>query len=219
MKKHIIIKKNGKKVTFIGVNHEISMENDQINTLINSNDKILVEENSYLNNNDLIKKLQKEVTDKTTKNIFYKLVFTHQLNRISGWDPRPSYINSTGLYGVEEIIVNNKKINRSNFDYYHSLQDVYNHFVQHVQNEKIKYKYFYNITVDADDKLYKLVQKNKISKKFVRKLHDDLRKDHADYADDFATKTVLPKYKNQNVTIIVGLFHFNNMIKKFKGLM
>lgn len=214
MKKQILKRKNGHTVTFIGVNHEISVGINEINNIIQGNDKILVEENSYLNNNDLIKKLKKEVMDQTTKNIYNKLVFTNELNRISGWDPRPSYINSTGLYGTEEIIVNNKKINRSNFDYYHTLQDVYNHFVKHVPNGKTKYEYFYNTTVDADDKLYKLVQKNKISKRFVQKLHDDLRKDHADYADNYVVKQILPKYKNQNVTIIVGLNHFNNMIKK-----
>lgn len=208
MKKHIIKRKNGHSVTFIGVNHEISMENYQINTLINSNDKILVEENSYLNNNDLIKKLQKEVTDKTTKNIFNKLVFSHQLNRISGWDPRPSYINSTGLYGADENDV-------PFFFTKYTLQEVYLGFVRHVQNEKIKYKYFYNKTVDVDDKLINLIKNNKITKKFAEKLHNDLRKDHADYADNYVVKEILPKYKNKNVTIIVGLFHFNNMIKKF----
>ena len=209
MKKHIITRENGKKVTFIGVNHKISIENLQMNTLINSNDKILIEENYYLNNNDLIKKLSKEVTDQTTKYIFQKLVFSDQLNRISGWDPRPSFINSTGLYGADENDV-------PFFFTKYTLQEVYLGFVRHVQNEKIKYKYFYNQKVDIDDKLINLIKKKKITKKFAEKLHNDLRKDHADYADDFAAKTVLPKYQNQNVTLIVGLFHFNNLINKVK---
>ena len=209
MKKHIITRENSKKVTFIGVNHKISIENLQMNTLINSNDKILIEENYYLNNNDLIKKLSKEVTDQTTKYIFQKLVFSDQLNRISGWDPRPSFINSTGLYGADENDV-------PFFFTKYTLQEVYLGFVRHVQNEKIKYKYFYNQTVDVDDKLINLIKKKKITKKFAEKLHNDLRKDHADYADDFAAKTVLPKYQNQNVTLIVGLFHFNNLINKVK---
>jgi hypothetical protein len=208
MKKHIIIKrKNGKKITFFGVNHKISMENLQINTLINSNDKILVEENYYLNNNDLIKKLAKECNDETTKNIFRKLVFNDQLNRISGWDPRPSFINSTGLYGADKNDV-------PFFFTKHTLKEVYDGFVRHVQNEKIKYKYFYNQTVDVDDKLINLIKNNKITKKFAEKLHNDLRKDHADYADNFIAKKVLPKYQDQNVTIIIGLSHFNNIIKK-----
>jgi len=209
MKKHIITRENSKKVTFIGVNHKISIENLQMNTLINSNDKILIEENYYLNNNDLIKKLSKEVTDQTTKYIFQKLVFSDQLNRISGWDPRPSFINSTGLYGADENDV-------PFFFTKYTLQEVYLGFVRHVQNEKIKYKYFYNQKVDIDDKLINLIKKKKITKKFAEKLHNDLRKDHADYADDFAAKTVLPKYQNQNVTLIVGLFHFNNLINKVK---
>jgi|TARA_B100001971_G_scaffold159723_1_gene149607 hypothetical protein len=209
MKKYSIKRKNDKKVTFIGVNHKISIENLQMNTLINSNDKILIEENYYLNNNDLIKKLSKEVTDQTTKYIFQKLVFSDQLNRISGWDPRPSFINSTGLYGADENDV-------PFFFTKYTLQEVYLGFVRHVQNEKIKYKYFYNQKVDIDDKLINLIKKKKITKKFAEKLHNDLRKDHADYADDFAAKTVLPKYQNQNVTLIVGLFHFNNLINKVK---
>ena len=209
MKKHIITRENSKKVTFIGVNHKISIENLQMNTLINSNDKILIEENYYLNNNDLIKKLSKEVTDQTTKYIFQKLVFSDQLNRISGWDPRPSFINSTGLYGADENDV-------PFFFTKYTLQEVYLGFVRHVQNEKIKYKYFYNQKVDIDDKLINLIKKKKITKNFAEKLHNDLRKDHADYADDFAAKTVLPKYQNQNVTLIVGLFHFNNLINKVK---
>ena len=209
MKKHIITRENSKKVTFIGVNHKISIENLQMNTLINSNDKILIEENYYLNNNDLIKKLSKEVTDQTTKYIFQKLVFSDQLNRISGWDPRPSFINSTGLYGADENDV-------PFFFTKYTLQEVYLGFVRHVQNEKIKYKYFYNQKVDIDDKLINLIKKKKITKKFAEKLHNDLRKDHADYADDFAAKTVLPEYQNQNVTLIVGLFHFNNLINKVK---
>jgi len=209
MKKHIITRENGKKVTFIGVNHKISIENLQMNTLVNSNDKILIEENYYLNNNDLIKKLSKEVTDQTTKYIFQKLVFSDQLNRISGWDPRPSFINSTGLYGADENDV-------PFFFTKYTLKEVYLGFVRHVQNEQIKYKYFYNQKVDIDDKLINLIKKKKITKNFAEKLHNDLRKDHADYADDFAAKTVLPEYQNQNVTLIVGLFHFNNLINKVK---
>ena len=158
MKKYSIKRKNDKKVTFIGVNHKISIENLQMNTLINSNDKILIEENYYLNNNDLIKKLSKEVTDQTTKYIFQKLVFSDQLNRISGWDPRPSFINSTGLYGADENDV-------PFFFTKYTLQEVYLGFVRHVQNEKIKYKYFYNQKVDIDDKLINLIKKKKNNKK------------------------------------------------------
>ena len=209
MKKHIIKNKNGKKITFFGVHHKISMDNVQMNNIINSNDKILIEENYYLNNNDLIKKLAKECNDETTKYIFQKLIFSNQLNRISGWDPRPSFINSTGLYGADENDI-------PFFFTKYTLNKVYLDFVRHVRNEKIKYKYFYNQKVDVDDKLINLINNNKITKKFVEKLHNDLRKDHADYADEFAAKTVLPKYNNQNVTIIVGLFHFDNMIKKVK---
>ena len=57
MKKHIIRRQNGKKITFIGVNHEKSLENDEINTIIESNNKILLEEDTTLKYNDLIKKI------------------------------------------------------------------------------------------------------------------------------------------------------------------
>lgn len=208
MKKYSIKRKNGKRVIFIGVNHNISIPNQVMNTLMNSGYKILVEENYYLDNKDLIKKLKKEVTDETTKYIFQKLVFMNQLNRISGWDPRPSFINSTGLYGADKNDV-------PFFFTKHTLKEVYDGFVRHVQNEKIKYKYFYNKKVDIDDKLINLIKKKKITKKFAEKLHNDLRKDHADYADDFAAKKVLNKYKDEDVIIIVGLNHFDNMINVF----
>ena len=76
MKKHIITRENGNKITFIGVNHEKSLENNEITKIIQGNNKILLEENVNLNNKDLMKKFKDgKVYDKTSINIHGKLLF------------------------------------------------------------------------------------------------------------------------------------------------
>ena len=79
MKKHIIKRKNGKKITFIGVNHEIPLQNNEINNLIEGNAKILLEENTFLNHKQLMKKfLDNKVYEKNSINIYAKLNFKKQ---------------------------------------------------------------------------------------------------------------------------------------------
>ena len=211
MKKHIIRRQNGKKITFIGVNHEKSLENDEINTIIESNNKILLEEDTTLKYNDLIKKFQTgKVYEETSKNIYNKLVFQKKLNKISGWDIRPNYLQhtQTGLYGADK--------NKKPFFLMHTMKQVNDFFIKKIPNGNNKYKVFLDFSKKIkDDKLDNLIINKKVNPRFIEELHNELRKDHADIADDYVIKKVLPKYENEDITIIVGSNHFNNMINNF----
>jgi hypothetical protein len=213
MKKHIIKRKNGHTVTFIGVNHEKSLENNEINNVIQGNDKILLEENTFLNHKQLMKKFSDlKVYEPTSINIYAKLNVKKQLNRISTWDYRPSYLGErqTGLYGADK--------NKKPFFPMHTMDQINEFYIKHIPHLKKKYKIFINDkNIIKNRKLNDLVKENKLQQNFVNKFHEDLRKDHAYIADDYTLKVVLPKYKNEDVTIIAGSSHHNYLIKNFKG--
>ena len=212
MKKHIIKRKNGHTVTFIGVNHEKALENNEINNVIQGNAKILLEENTFLNHNQLMKKFTNlQVYEPTSILIYAKLNLKKQLNRIYGWDSRPAYLKNeqTSLYGADR--------NKKPFFYMHTMKEVNNYFIKHIPNGNNKYKSFINFSKTIqDDKLDNLIKNKKINKKFVEELHDRLRKEHSEIADDYTIKNVLPQYKNEDVTIIAGSKHYYNLIKNFK---
>ena len=213
MKKYIITRKNGKKVTFIGVNHTKTLENNEINNVIQGNNKILLEENTFLNHNQLMKKFSDlKVYELTSINIYAKLNLKKQLNRISGWDSRPAYLNNeqTSLYGADQ---NNKP-----FFLTHTMEEVNRYFIKHIPGGNNKFKSFIKFSKTIqDDKLENLIKNKKISQTFIEQLHSELKKDHALIADDYTLKNVLPQYKNEDVTIIAGSKHYDNLIKKFKG--
>jgi len=213
MKKHIIKRKNGKKITFIGVNHKIPLDNKEIHNIIKTNDKILLEENTFSNHNQLMKKFQDgKVYEETSKNIYNVLLMKKQLNRISGWDSRPAYLKNeqTSLYGADQ---NNKP-----FFLIHTMEEVNRYFIKHIPGGNNKFKSFINFSKTIkDDKLENLIKNKQINPQFVEQLHNELRKDHAKIADDYTLKKVLPQYKNEDVTIIAGSSHYYNLIKNFKG--
>ena len=203
MKKHIITRENGNKITFIGVNHEKSLENNEITKIIQGNNKILLEENVNLNNKDLMKKFKDgKVYDKTSINIHGKLLFKQQLDRISGWDFRPTYLE------------NNTQDNLYNSSYFekYTINEIDKYYIKPIPFIKKKMK-----TLMANKNLIRNIQlKDFTDQNFVRLFHEDLKKEHAYMADSYILNRVLPQYKDEDITIIAGEKHFHYLIDHFK---
>lgn len=216
MKKHIITRKNGNKITFIGVNHEKSLENNEITKIIQGNNKILLEENVNLNNKDLMKKFEDgKVYDKTSINIHGKLLFKQKLDRISGWDFRPTYLK------------NNTQDNLYNSSYFekYTINEINKYYINPIPFIKKKYSLNKNIMGMFDymnqnglinEPLKKLIKEKKMHPDFAKEFHKDLKKDHAYMADSYVLNRVLPQYKDQDITIIAGEKHFHYLINHFK---
>lgn len=206
----------GKKIKIVSVIHNKPLINSIFHSLFTNNTVFFIEESVNLNKKQLENKLQNnQIYEETTKIILRKLIFTRDrnsgeyLNKCVGWDIRPTILkgqDQTGLYGQD----------KSGMPYFilQTKNEIINRYIKPINGYKnSKYQEFLSQQV-PDINYLSLMKQGYVKQNLIDTVLYNLREDYKNLSDDYIVKELLPKYKDQNINIIVGSQHFKSLNQK-----
>jgi hypothetical protein len=200
----------GKKIKVISVAHDVQLINSIFQTLFTENTVFFLEESINLNKTQFINKLKKgEIYEETTKKILWKLIIGKYENKFIGWDVRPTILkgqDQTGLYGQDK--------SGMPFFILQTKNEIINRYIKPINGYKnSKYQEFLNQQV-PDMNYLSLMKQGYVKQNLIDTVLYNLREDYKNLSDDYIVKELLPKYKDQNINIIVGSQHYNSLNEK-----
>jgi len=205
-----IFNMNGKKIKVISVDHDKPLINSIFHTLFTKNTIFFLEESVSLNKTQLINKLKNgQIYEETTKKIIQKLIIGKYKNEFIGWDIRPTILkgqDQTGLYGQDK--------NGMPFFILQTKNEIINRYIKPINaHTNLKYKEFLNKEVPNMNYL-SLMKQGYVKQNLIDTVLYNLREDYKNLSDDYIVKELLPKYKDENINIIVGSQHFKSLNEK-----